>query len=128
MKMSTPVHWILSLLIIFVICLKFGDSFVLPFSGSVDSVISDGSEQNTVSRSRRIRSVFSVPVKPQADCPEGSRRTETGDCVEVAPDIKGGGDKFLVDSLKNFYRTTTRKPRRRRTTTTKTPGKFHALL
>ena len=119
------------------ICLNLCASYVLP-AGSGDSPLllktlhptnddSEGSGQR--SNSRQIRSVFSVPVKPSTDCPEGTRRVvETGECVAVAPEIKSGGDKFLIDSLKNFYRiTTTQKPPRRRrtttTTTTPTPGK-----
>lgn len=104
-------------------------NFNSPSSSASASLIgNNGNNNDEKLLLRQKRSVFSVPSKQGelGECPEGTRRTEDGECINEAPDIKNS-NKFLIDSLRNFYKvsttSTTRRPRRRRTTTTTTtPG------
>ena len=113
--------------ILFLICNLPRPSRSLPFdiSSLIDPI--QQSEQDGDMEVKRVlaKSVFNVPVRTEAPvtkCPDGSQRvTGEGPCVSMAPSISFG-DKFLFDSIRNFYKPRPSPPtatshRRRRPTT-----------
>jgi hypothetical protein len=111
-------------------------SLALPvdISQLIDPISAAEEEGGLEARRVMDRSVFNVPVRtepPLPKCPPGTQRvTEEGPCVTKAPSISYG-DKFLFDSIRNFYKTkpgtSSPTPHRRRrptrpTSTTTTQG------